>query len=132
MKITTGNFANVKKYKTAGYVPVSIALSARYFTGLVYRLLNPEWIYKDDPEISYTKKFNSKLEKLNPEQVYKDLEKLSNGRPVVLCCHENKDEFCHRHLVARWLEKKLNIVVEELGKMEKVKEELLFEPVGLA
>ena len=30
--------------------------------------------------------------------------------------HSPKTKFCHRHLVADWLEEKLNIKIEEFGK----------------
>ena len=35
-------------------------------------------------------------------------------KDVVLLCYEKPPQFCHRHLVAKWLEKELNIKVEEL------------------
>lgn len=49
------------------------------------------------------------LNKLNPKEVYKDL-----GKDAVLLCWENKNKFCHRHIVANWLQEKLGIEVKEL------------------
>lgn len=43
------------------------------------------------------------LSKLNPDDVVKDLYDLSDGRDVVLLCYEKSFEFCHRHIVAKWL-----------------------------
>ena len=43
------------------------------------------------------------LSKLNPDDVVKDLYNLSGGRDIVLLCYEKSFEFCHRHLVAKWL-----------------------------
>lgn len=103
MKIYTGNFANVKKYVAAGLFPVSIALSARYYSGASYKKLAPEWAFKDDPEQIYTPKFLSKINKLDKGQVISDLMKLSNGKNVVLLCHEKYGDFCHRHLVSKWI-----------------------------
>ena len=103
MKIYTGNFANLKTYTKAGLFPISIALSARYYNGATYKELSPEWSYKNDPEHIYTPKFNGKLGKLNKEAVLGDLSYLSGGKDIVLLCHEKKEEFCHRQLVAKWI-----------------------------
>ena len=114
MKIYTGNFANIRKY--AGLFPVSIALTAKGYEGACYRKLNPSWSYMDDPEDMYTRKFNQHLAALNPQAVYNELSALSGGKDVVLLCHEKEGDFCHRHLVARWLEANLHITVKELGR----------------
>ena len=125
MKIYTGNFANLKKY--VGLHPISIALSSRYFNGSVYRTLNPDWGFKNDPEPLYTEKFNAKLLKLNRENVIKELSIISGSEDVILLCHEKAGNFCHRNLVAKWLE----MDVEEFNtkKIEKEveKELVLFE-----
>ncbi len=114
MKIYTGNFANIRKY--AGLFPVSIALTAKGYEGACYRKLNPSWSYMDDPEDMYTRKFNQHLATLNPQAVYNELSALSGGKDVVLLCHEKEGDFCHRHLVARWLEANLHTTVKELGR----------------
>jgi uncharacterized protein (DUF488 family) len=36
-------------------------------------------------------------------------------------CHEKAGEFCHRRLIADWLNRELGIEVPELGKMEDLK-----------
>lgn len=119
MNIYTGNFANVTKYRNAGLHPVSISLSARYFTGDLYRPLNPERVFMNDPDEVYTPKFNAILAKLDVNKVIEDLTLLANGKDVIMLCHEGENDFCHRHLVAKWMEEKLNIEVKELGKMQK-------------
>jgi len=124
MKLYTGNFANVKKYREKGLEPINIALSARYFTGQKYIKLRPKWEFKDDTPDVYTPKFNEILNNLNPKQVINELAQISNGKDIVLCCHEKQGDFCHRRLVAEWLEKSENIKVKELGKMEPIQKEL--------
>ena len=121
MKIYTGNFANVKKYTAAGLFPISIALSARYFNGALYRKLNPDSSYLNDPEDEYIPKFKAKLNNISAKSVIKELEELSCGKNIVLLCHEKAGEFCHRRLVADWLNRELGIKVVELGKMEDLK-----------
>lgn len=49
------------------------------------------------------------LAKLDPSKVVSDL-----GGSSILICWEVPSEDCHRHLVAAWLEKNLNIKVLEL------------------
>ena len=120
MKIFTGNFANVKKYVEAGLTPVSIALSARYFSGVSYRDLSPEWSFKDDEESVYTPKFIEKISKLNKEKVINDLALISKGKDIILLCHEKYGDFCHRHLVNDWIGG-----CGEFGKV-KEKQESLF------
>lgn len=119
MKIFTGNFANIKKYKEAGLHPISIAISARYFTGQIYRPLNPRKDFMNDPEPGYVLLFNEILSKLSPVKVIEDLSELSNGNDVILLCHEGEGTFCHRRLVADWLKKELGIDIPELGKLQK-------------
>ena len=46
---------------------------------------------------------------LYPEKVYCDLDN------CVLLCYEKNNEFCHRHIVALWLEDMLNVKVPEIG-----------------
>ena len=119
MKIYTGNFANIKKYREANLFPISIALTARYFTGIRFKALNPDREWMMEEESSYTPKFNAKLENLCPLEISKELAVLSNNQDVILLCHEGEQDFCHRHLVAAWLMQNLNIEVVELGKMQK-------------
>lgn len=48
------------------------------------------------------------LDRLNVEKVYNDLD----GK--VLLCWEGSNKFCHRFIVAKWLEKNLNMEVKEI------------------
>ena len=51
--------------------------------------------------------YNQVLSKLDPEKVYKDLDH------SILLCYEDSEEFCHRHIVAAWLELLLDEKVSE-------------------
>ena len=48
------------------------------------------------------------LGKLNAEQVFSEL-----GENAVLLCYEKSGAFCHRRIVAQWLEDRLDIDVPE-------------------
>ena len=114
----TGYFGKVKSYpKDKGSRFVSIARFAKFWTGDTYSKLAPpaESIKIKDKEL-YTKLYYEKvLNKLNPQQVYDEL-----GENAVLLCYEkyadieNGTAFCHRRIVAKWLEDNLGIKVEEL------------------
>ena len=56
------------------------------------------------------------------EQVYKDLMMLAGGEEPIICCFEKPNEFCHRQLVATWLEKNLNIEIKEFKHEELIRE----------
>lgn len=109
------NTSYFAKYRN-GAGGVSIALyPPRGFAGKRYKALAPpDWLlkrYKQAPdEEQYTRDYKTHvLDKLDPKQVFKDL-----GPDAVLLCFEAPDKFCHRRLVARWLEKHLSIIVDEL------------------
>lgn len=52
--------------------------------------------------------YNTVLSKLDPQEVYDELD----GR--ILLCYEEPELFCHRHIVASWLEKTLGVRVPEV------------------
>lgn len=65
------------------------------------------------PEIDNTKYYiheyyTQVLKPLHPKEIAK---KLDNS---ILLCYEKDNEFCHRHLVAFWLEETLGIKVNEV------------------
>lgn len=53
------------------------------------------------------------LSKLDANTVYGELNEF--GKNVVLLCFEQNNEFCHRQLVATWLERELGITVPEIS-----------------
>jgi len=107
--IYTGYWAKVKEYEANGLTPVGISgWSPDGWTGKTYKKLAPKYVWwKEwhDKNLStqwyITQYHNTVLNKLNPVTVAKDLQKM--GDNVVLLCFETPDKFCHRHLVADWL-----------------------------
>ena len=62
--------------------------------------------------------YNQVLKDLDPKEFYKKLD----GK--ILLCFEKANEFCHRHIVAAYLEIKLGIEVKEIKVVnEQIKEE---------
>jgi len=82
----------------------------------VYRPLCPPWALisaiKEGKitEAKYEQDYHSGvLSRLDPEQVYRTL-----GADAVLLCWEAPGRFCHRHIVAKWLNNALNVTITEL------------------
>lgn len=105
-------------YAKSASHPDAVSIASRapdWYKGREYKILAPKyWFfkkYKDDgDELFYTEHFQSEiLNRLDPAEVYQAL-----GENAVLLCWEKTGKFCHRHLVARWLEKHLNITIEEI------------------
>lgn len=88
--------------------------SPAFFKGMEYKKLAPKyWFFKkykeDHDEEFYIKHYYLEvLSKLDPQKVYEELD----GK--ILLCYEKETDFCHRFLVADWLEQKLGIKVEEI------------------
>lgn len=111
----TGYFAKLKNYQKANLTPISIAAKAPvWYKGSEYKKLAPKWSFysewkngshKGDNDY-YIKHYKEEvLDKLDPEQVLKELEGFSGVSEdnIILLCYEKTGTFCHRHLVADWL-----------------------------
>lgn len=112
--IYTSYFAKIKDLPQH-IIPISIAGRAPdWYKGLQYKKLAPKydffmkWKENHDNDY-YIKCFNEQvLDKLNATEVVIDLSGilLNLGKTdVCLVCYEEPSDFCHRHLVADWLNK---------------------------
>lgn len=61
--------------------------------------------YKNDKdEIKYKNDYIEKvLNKLNATELVNYLYSISNNKDVALICYESPEKFCHRHIIAEWL-----------------------------
>lgn len=114
MKIYTTYFANLKKLPK-DIVPIAICgKSPVGFKGAQYKKLAPKydffmkWKENHDNEY-YIQCFNEQvLSVLDAQLVVDDLKRISgienNGKSgIAMVCYERPEDFCHRHLVAKWL-----------------------------
>ncbi len=123
--IYTSYFAKLKSLPD-NIIPISICGKAPdWYKGLQYKKLAPKydffmkWKENHDNDY-YIKCFNEQvLNKLNAEQVVKELDNILlnetlsidyNGDlkevpRIALICYEKPSDFCHRRLVADWLNK---------------------------
>ena len=115
--IYTSYFGNRKIRNNPNLFLVSIALyPPKDYSGMSYGALAPhpdvlrDW-KRDHDKPNYVRDFDLMLEDLDPHSVVTQLMALSgnfknleNYYPdIVLLCYERPGEFCHRHLVANWL-----------------------------
>lgn len=115
--IYTGYFNKLEYYKEQGLTPVSIAgKSPCFFDGIELKFFAPtidiftQYINGEIDEFGYTDRFiPERLDILDKNKVKEQL--LSINNPILLCYE--KEGFCHRHLVADWIEAHLGIPVAE-------------------
>ena len=67
-------------------------------------------------EERYAEIYTNQLELLkeNEVDIMVVLEKQMQGIDTILLCYEGKDKFCHRHLLAEWLNDKYGLDIKEL------------------
>lgn len=107
-------------FSRTGADPRAVAISRtrpRGWTGRAYEPLAPPWrllaeaLSGEIDEAEYTRRYREQvLSKLDPAAVRADL-----GEDAILLCWERPGAFCHRRLVAEWLEENLGVSVPEAG-----------------
>ena len=118
MTIYTGYFAKMHTYN--GIKLPIVAILPNYYSGtLQYKDLAPskgllfayhrEQITKEE----FIRKFKNKLNTLDKEEVYRYLTDLEYYDDVYLLCYEKPNDFCHRHIVADWLNENFDLEVKE-------------------
>lgn len=104
----TSYFAMMRHFPD-NLTPIAICAKVpAWYEGKVYKKVAPSFdilmaYKKTRDEETYTKAYNQFLKTLDADQVVKDLMALSDGKEVVLLCYEKSSDFCHRHLLAKWL-----------------------------
>ncbi len=113
--IYTSYFAKLRSLPN-NVIPIAICGKAPYwYKGLQYKKLAPkygffmEWKNNHDNDY-YIEHFNSEvLDTLSANHVVDELERLAgiydHSNDICLICYEKPSDFCHRHLVAEWLNK---------------------------
>jgi uncharacterized protein YeaO (DUF488 family) len=110
---------------------VSIALFASNVSNVKYeyKALAPNWkiLNKFEKKVISEQKFilayKEQLNELNPSSVVEHLNLLTAGEEPVLMCHCSKTKFCHRHLLADWLETQLGIHIKEFDSPDYIRKD---------
>ena len=106
------------------------------FYGNAYKKMSPKlylWQYYDQNPDNLTEEelinwyieefYNLRLKGLNPYD-FMNILKERFGKEIILLCHElpgtvlDKEHFCHRRLVADWIELETGIIIPELSIKE--------------
>ena len=108
------NTSYFNKYRGADAISVCLRPPYWYKGKRCDELAPKPWFfekYKKDHDKDFFIKhyYKEVLDKLNPQDIYNIL-----GENAVLLCWEEPGEFCHRRLIAEWLEWELNIEINEL------------------
>lgn len=124
--IYTSYFAKIKELENHNIIPISICAKAPdWYKGLQYKKLAPkyrffmEWKKNHDNDY-YIDHFKAEvLDRLDATDVILDFSKMVHGfnvgeNDIALICYEKQSDFCHRHLVAKWLNQN-GYECEELG-----------------
>ena len=107
----TSYFAKQKEIREAGYIPVSIARQTpTWFLGQIELTVAPSWRILKVERQDYDPLFSAQLATVNARELFARL-----GDKACLCCWERPLVWCHRRMVAEWLEKQLGIEVTEFG-----------------
>ena len=85
-----------------------------WYKGRCYKALAPRKAMLKMDEATYREHFQKILDKLDPAKVAADL-----GPNAILLCWEPPGKFCHRRLVAAWLEEHLGKPILEIGDNER-------------
>ncbi len=117
--IYTGYFSKTKEYEQNGLIPVGISGKIPDgFTGLRYQKLAPKydwWKHWHDEKLSdqwfKERYYETVLNQLDPFVVVQELQ--SFGENIVILCYETPEKFCHRHLIAEWLNNKVGTSIRE-------------------
>ena len=65
-------------------------------------------------EAEYVEAYHATLARLGPQTVWDDLYTLVAPHEPILLCWESPGAFCHRRLVAEWLQQHLGVEVPEV------------------
>ena len=126
MKVYTSYFAKAAVLRKAGIVPIGIALwPPRFFRGISMKQVAPRRYMlndslTDDEYISMYR--NDVLRFVDAKSFIRQLEEAGRGMDVALCCFEKPGDFCHRHILAKWLNEQTGIEISEFGVSDAASE----------
>lgn len=129
--IYTSYFGNIEKLPDNVFPIAICAKPPHWFKGPNYKELAPKYAffmkYKEThDEAYYIEHFNSEvLDKLRQKDVVATLRSLAGDKIPCMMCFEKPGDFCHRHLVAEWLNNSGFASVSEF-KNTAEKDNLLF------
>lgn len=117
-------------FKGPGRIGISRGFPRGYTKIPMFRQLAPGPWFNSVSKPEYEKLFYAQLAALNPQAVWDELHRLAGDAEPVLLCYERTPftdtNWCHRRMVASWLESTLGIVVNEYEPKSKALQGGLF------
>ena len=128
MNIYTSYFGNIKTLEKDNIMPVAICCYPPCDLNVHnYRLFAPSRDILANCRgniVLYKERFKQEILDILPkDDVLKFIEELSvesNGKDVALCCYEKPGEFCHRHIVAEYLNQNFGLNIVEYTHAQSV------------
>ena len=118
--IYTGYYTNIKKYEEAGLVPIAISGKVPdFYDGLTYPDFAPryemfqKWKNGEITNEGYVREYRAYLDTLDKEEIRQDFNSPHECNNMILLCYEKSGDFCHRHVLADWLEENFGYRIEE-------------------
>ena len=118
--IYTSYYGNAKNLK--GFI-ISISNSEPFKVQGKWYDVVPEWnivsnYKKDKNEESFREKYIEQLESFDLSDEIEQIKEVSKSNDIYLVCYEKPNDFCHRHILADWLNEKYNLNIKEFKKEE--------------
>lgn len=133
MKIYTSYFAKTSALRKLGIIPIAISLyPPKWFDGPALPQLAPKKYMLDDSlsEEKYTELYvQNVLNILDIRMLGDTIGAMASGKDVALLCFEKPGDFCHRHIVSKWLKEKTGVDIVEYVFEEPIKEVKKEKPV---
>ena len=119
--IYTGYYAKLKKYENEGLYPIAISGKVpSFYTKAYWSDFAPrydmflEWKSGKIDNSQYTVQYKEWLNSLDKQEIRDIIKELEDeNKTIIFLCYEKSGEFCHRHVLADWLEENLGVRVEE-------------------
>lgn len=120
--IYTGYYAKLNSYKNLGLEPIAISGKVPdFYEGFCYPDFAPRykmfqrWKNKEITNEGYVEEYRAHLNTLNKDEIDFDFKEYTvEGNNIILLCYEKSGEFCHRHVLADWLEENFGWRIEEI------------------
>lgn len=125
MKIYTSYFAKTKSLIENNIIPISISLfTPKYLKNVIkihLKNLAPTYTMLSMDLDIYIPKYKKILTKLNYDEVINDISFFAQNKDCALLCYEIPEDFCHRHLLAEWLNENTEFDIKEWIEAPKKK-----------
>lgn len=125
IEIYTGYYANIRKYLQGGCALVGISIGTPKWLGdasiitFLRKLAPAPYMLGIEDVAEYTRQFRERvLGRLDYGSTITDIERvalMAGKRKAVLLCFEKPPKFCHRSLVAEWINSHGERYVREYG-----------------